>query len=509
MNRRDFGRAMALFIYSVLHPSPIFAQSQNATEADAVPFDHDKLIDLARRLAAEPNKAPPEVDDSLKKMGYDLYRDIRFRQDAQIWNGEERGFTVDLLHGGFIYRELVEINLVENGLARRIPYQQQLFDFGPKIDGRDWNSPGYSGFRLRSTINNAEHLDEFAVFQGASYFRAVGQKQNYGLSARGLNIATGAPKGEEFPIFRAYWIERPEAYAKTVTVHALLDSVSATGAYRFRITPGPVTRMEVDATLFARVDLKAYGLAPLTSMFLFNPSTVRHFDDFRTAVHDSDGLLVKRSNGEWFWRPLCNPERLELSYFADTNPVGFGLLQRSQKVSDFSDFEARYELRPSAWVEPKGKWGKGEVVLVEIPTKREINDNIVAFWRPEQPLKAGSSRSFGYWLSWGPPPPTGNLAHVASTRTGLALHGGGRIFVVDFAPPPQSPQALQANVEPHVWASGGKITDVSGHFDAPTNLYRLTFRLTEDSGEPIELGGVLRLAGAAASETWLYRWINP
>lgn len=460
-------------------------------------------------LAEEAYTAPPEVDSALGGLSYDSYRDIRYRTEAQLWAGEERGFTLDLLHSGFVFRHNVELFIVEDGKPRRIEYDPGLFDFGALAEAaRDAERPGFSGVRFRNPINDSDYFDEFAVFQGATYLRAVGQGQNYGLSARGLAISTAEPKGEEFPVFTRFWVERPKNYAKSIILHALLDSPSATGAYRFEIFPGPVTKMDVDATLFARENIERLGLAPLTSMFLFNPMTRRTFDDFRTAVHDSDGLLSRRRNGEQIWRPLRNPRTLELSSFMDIDPAGFGLMQRARDISDFNDLEAHYELRPSAWVEPKGKWGPGEVVLVEIPSDSEANDNIVAFWRPKDPVEAGQRFEYGYWLSWGPPPSSRTLAYVASTGSGVTLHGEGRVFVIDFKLGPQASDSLREDIEPDVWASRGDISDIVGRFDPETGRYRLTFRLKAGQGEPIELGGVLNRAGKAVSETWLYRWTN-
>jgi glucans biosynthesis protein len=499
MNRRDFGRLLALGALASLDRSALADQTSA--------FSHEAVIALARQLAGEDFRPVPETSAKLRDLDYDGYRDIRYRSDAQLWRGEDRGFTADLLSTGFVFRHNIQIYLVEDGLARRIPFDAGRFDYGPRAEKvRKTDRPGFSGFRLRSAINNDDYLDEFAVFQGATYFRAVGQGQNYGLSARGLSIGTAEPKGEEFPVFRTFWIERPKKYAKSVTVHALLDCPSVTGAYQFHIMPGLSTRVEVDATLFARRDLDKLGVAPLTSMFLFDPMTKGGRDDFRTAVHDSDGLYAKRNTGELIWRPLRNPRKLELSFFSDTDPAGFGLMQRSRDIADFNDLEAHYEKRPCAWIAPKGKWGKGEVVLVEIPTDLETNDNIVAFWRPAETLKAGSSLKFGYWLTWGPPPSSGALAHVVSTRSGLALHSEGRVFIVDFAPGPQARDALLEGIDARVWVSKGEVMDVVGQFDAATNRYRLSFRLQEKGEELIEIGAVLRKAGQPASETWLYRW---
>ncbi|MEJ1977991.1 MAG: glucan biosynthesis protein [Acetobacteraceae bacterium] len=123
-------------------------------------------------------------------------------------------------------------------------------------------------------------------------------------------------------------------------------------------------------------------------MFFFDSNDRTRTDDWRPAVHDSDGLLMATGHGETLWRALANPRALQVSSFADKSPRGFGLMQRKRIFADYEDLESRYENRPCCWVEPVGDWGEGAVVLVEIPTDKESNDNIVAFWRPKQPLQA-------------------------------------------------------------------------------------------------------------------------
>ena len=127
-------------------------------------------------------------------------------------------------------------------------------------------------------------------------------------------------------------------------------------------------------------------------MFFFGTNQHAASDDYRPQVHDSDGLSVLSAAGEWIWRPLVNPKRLLVSSFALTNPAGFGLMQREREFDQYEDLEARYELRPSAWVEPKGQWGAGRVELVQIPVPDETNSNIVAYWVPES-CRSRRSRS--------------------------------------------------------------------------------------------------------------------
>jgi len=146
---------------------------------------------------------------------------------------------------------------------------------------------GFAGFRIHAPISTPDYYDEVCVFLGASYFRAVAKGETYGLSARGLCIDTGETKGEEFPLFKAFWLKKPEPNATSIVVHALLDSKSAAASYRFTIRPGETTVFDVEMSLYPRVDLEHSGLAPMTSMFFFGPNDRKDFDDFRPAVHDS------------------------------------------------------------------------------------------------------------------------------------------------------------------------------------------------------------------------------
>jgi glucans biosynthesis protein len=361
----------------------------------------------------------------------------------------------------------------------------------------------YSGFRVRSHINTPDYMDEFLVFQGASYFRAVARSQQYGQSARGLAIRTAKPEGEEFPVFTDFWVERPAVHAEKVVIHALLQSPSAVGAYTFAAVPGDETVMDVQATLFARKEVSAFGIGPLTSMFLFDESSSRRFDDYRRAVHDSDGLQMINGNGERVWRQLANPKTLQVSGFVDQNPRGFGLLQRKRRFEDYEDFEARYELRPSLWVEPKGDWGQGHVELIEIPTDREIHDNIVAFWQPATPLQPGQAAEFAYRLRWTAEPLDTSVARVAATRTGKAS-GDQRAFVIDF----EHATPVPDDIEIHLTSSTGRVLDPRGQDVTPENAYRVSFELDPERADLSELRLVLMSKSKPWSETWLYRWIR-
>ena len=219
-------------------------------------------------------------------MGYDEYRDLRFRPERAIWRGEELGFELQFFPSAYIYRTPVEIFLVENGSIRLLNADRALFDFGPQQGKVPLQAPlSFSGFRVHAPLNRPDYYDELLTFQGSSYFRGLGRNHSYGLSARALALNTDGPEPEEFPLFRSFWIERPKDQ-NSITVHGLLDSQSITGAYTFVIAPGAQTAMHVDAHLFPRRDLSKVGFAPLTSMFLKDTHDSDGPVDFRPAIHD-------------------------------------------------------------------------------------------------------------------------------------------------------------------------------------------------------------------------------
>ncbi len=484
-------------------------ENSDSRTASQQRFGADTVIEAARRAAATPF-SPRKLDGSaaLQQLSYDQYRDIRFNADAGIWRNEQVPFRVELLPAGFLFQSPVKVSIVESGLARELTGEASMFTLGPHVEKQlaDQDLP-LSGFRVRTRLNSRSVWDEFLVFQGASYFRAVGRGGAYGLSARGLAIHTAQATGEEFPLFTQFWVERPSTNASGIVVHALLDSPSTTGAYRFSIIPGAETLVDVDLTLFPRVPLENIGIAPLTSMFLYDESERARIDDFRDEVHDSDGLQVVLASGERIWRPLRNPTQLQVSSFTSEAPRGFGLIQRSRRASDYQDFEAKYELRPSAWIQPTSDWGEGRVELIEIPTNNETNDNIVAFWTPKQVLPAGQPWHVSYRIRWGPHPNLRpSLAKVSSTRTGPSFDGKRRIFIVDFTGTGRTMEDLKLDVG----SSAGKLSNLVLQSNPLTKSVRASFELDPADADVAELR--LRLMRGApsgdrpVSETWLYRW---
>lgn len=482
-------------------------------ETDVRPFSHRWLQEQARELSTQDYQpAAMAADNPLRALSYNDYRRIVFDPDEAVWGDEAIPFHLQMFHPGFLHTTPVEISLVSEGMARRLTFTTDVFDYHDSpVDVDQIDAGGYAGFRVHHPINSPERYEEFLVFLGASYFRAVGRDQFYGLSARGLAINTVGDGDEEFPRFSKFWIEKPETQADKVIIHALLDSPSVTGAYRFTVLPGERTRMDVDARLYPRRDLERVGIAPLTSMFLFDSTNRSGFDDFRNAVHDSDGLQIHQANGEQAWRPLINPEQVQVSSFGDTDaaPTGFGLLQRRQGFDQFNDNEARYDKRPSLWIEPRGDWGKGRVELVEIPTDVEYHDNVVAYWQPVGGLNAGKEYRFEYRMHWGVGSPAAReQGRVLNTAAGIAPTSGERLFVIDFSDGRRIPDVTYKPdaVRINATTSAGDITDVNGTLVEATSHYRVSVRLDPGKAELAELRVTLEVDGEQWGETWLYRW---
>lgn len=477
---------------------------------DTVPV-FERVQARAAELAAKPfaaydNPLPPFLSD----LDYDQYRDLRFRPDHSLWVAERLPFQVQFFSRGSIFRDRVLIHVVEQGAPTMVEFDPAMFDFGRlPVPMEVPRNLGFAGFRLHHPLNVHHYFDEVIAFLGASYFRAVSRGEVYGLSARGLAVDTGLPKGEEFPVFREFWLVKPAAAAKQITVFALMDSPSVTGAYRFVIRPGASTDIAVTANLHFRNDIEKLGIAPLTSMFSHGKTTQRFVDDFRPEVHDSDGLLIAAGNGEQIWRPLNNPQRLAFSNFQVENPRGFGLVQRERHFGRYLDLEAKYQRRPSAWVTPVGLWGRGAVELVEIPSESEGDDNIVTFWVPAAPIRAGASLDIEYNLAFADDPGLDSLmGRVVYTGVGPGTDrdAGQRLFIVDFAGGELGllPESTQLTVD--VSSSVGTLGTAVVERNPFINGYRVFFEFSPGDEELAELRCVLRSGDIPVSETWTYQW---
>ncbi|WP_206609535.1 glucan biosynthesis protein G [Thiohalobacter thiocyanaticus] len=476
-------------------------------------FGLQDVIARAEKLAAEPYQAPEAIPGFMQDLSYDEFRSIRFDPAQQLWSKSRTRFQVMLVPAGRTYRLPVRINIVDAEGVHQLPFRKELFTYGDDALRKKIPADlGYAGFKLTYPINKAGVQDQFLVFAGASYFRGVGTGDHFGLSKRGLALDTGLLSGEEFPIFREFWLIRPHPKASNMKVYGLLDSKRVTGAYEFTIHPGQPTRVEVNSTLFTRDRIELLGIAPLTSMFFYGENTARPRGNWRPEVHDSDGLLIHDGSGEWLWRPLINPTKLQTFSFSTRDVRAFGLFQRDGEFASYQDPEADYERRPDAWVKTRSDWGDGRIVLVQIPTSDETNDNIVAFWSPPNTVAGGKRFDFGYEIDLGRQLSLEHpLARVSSTFVGLGdILGGGNVknsyrLIADFKGGPLQGLGADAPVTAEVSAMlGGKVLERYVEYVEQTGHWRLSILASPAEGKPLELRAYLKRDDTQLSETWTY-----
>lgn len=513
----------------------LFSQAAFAAESDIadgkiVRFDFAGLQSMAQALAKKPwGGAPGPLPDTLANLTPQAYNSIQYDAAHSLWNGvANRQLDIQFFHVGMGFRRRVRMFSVDTTthLAREIHFRPELFKYNDagvdttQLEGQ--SDLGFAGFRVFKAPELARR--DVVSFLGASYFRAVDDTYQYGLSARGLAIDTYTDGQEEFPDFTAFWFDTAKPGDTTFTVYALLDSASVTGAYKFVIhCEKSQVIMDVENHLYARKDIKQLGIAPMTSMFSCGNNERRVCDTIHPQIHDSDRLAMWRGNGEWICRPLNNPQKLQFNAYMDDNPKGFGLLQLDRDFSHYQDVMGWYNKRPSLWVEPRSKWGKGAVSLMEIPTTGETLDNVVCFWQPEKAIKAGDALAFNYRLYWSAHPPVQSpLARVMATRTGMGGFPEGwapgehypdkwaRRFAIDFVGGDLK-AAAPKGIEPVITLSSGEAKQIEILYVEPFDGYRIQFDWypTSDSTAPVDMRMFLRCQGEAISETWLYQYFPP
>ncbi len=482
-------------------------------------FGYEDVVRQARALGERPfDPTAATIPRELSDLTYDSYREIRFRRERAFWRDGGSDFRLLPFHLGFLHDKPVQIHIIRYGDAVPIPFTTGLFEYG-KVPVPKQLSPslGFAGFAATTTLNDPKVQDEVIAFLGASYFRLIGRGHRYGLSARSLALDVGGEKDEEFPFFRALWVEEPSRDSTQLVIYALLDSPSVAGAYRYVVSPGKDTHVEVTATIVPRTAIARLGIAPLTSMFQAGEGDLGQRTDFRPEIHDSDGLMLQTGGGEWIWRPIRNPKQLRISSFGDRNPKGFGLMQRDRDFENYQDLEAQYHARPGYWVEPRGDWGEGRVELIEIPTDNEAFDNIVAFWTPQTPLPPGQPAEFSYRIS--ALSTTGHLHPYGQTRnsfsgsdieTGDAQGVGRRRFIVDFAGGDLAfHQSDPGRVEIVASTTSGTIAATILDVNPVIKGFRAIVDATLPNGQSAELRIFLKSRNHPLSETWTSTWSVP
>ena len=484
-----------------------------AQETELVAFSEDWLKDRVRALAREDRAAPTAgLPEALASLGSDDYRAIRFRDEAALWQDAGLAFQLGFMHRGAYYARAVEIYEVVDGVAHPVAFSPDLFAYDDSgLADALTADVGFAGISVR---HHADLQRDLAAFIAEGSVRAAGAQQIFGPSARALALDTAVPRGEQFPFFRSFWLERPVPGQEQLVVHALLDSDSAVGAYRFVVAPGRSLIVDVDAFVILRRRVERLGLAPIAAMYAHGENDRRLVDDVRPEVHTADGLALCTGSGEWIWRPLVNPSQLSMNAFFDENPRGFGLLQRDRDFASYQDDRRSYHRVPNVWIEPRSPLGRGLIQLIEIPTNSDRFDNVVAFWTPEAAADPGTELEASYRLFWGEEMPERNIpvATVAATRVGRTTLPGEedrqdrRRFVVDFVGGPLTLLSDDAPVEPVITMSRGELRAAAARLVHALDAWRVEFDVAADGGDPVNLRCYLRIGDRALTETWVYQW---
>ncbi len=479
----------------------------------SAPLSFDDVIGQAKRLSLVPYERRADVaSEALRTADYDAVRKIKPRRERSVWRDKGLPFQLAFFPTAGLHLQPVTFFATNREGAKWLRPAADDFEYvDNEIPAEDQGKVDYAGVRVLYPMNKDDKLDEVVTFLGASYFRAMAKDQVWGISARGIAIDPGGKGAEEFPIFTTFWFEEPTAGAGDLKFYALLDGPSLTGAYEFRVRPGPETRIDVRAVIFAREEIKSLGIAPLTSMYWYGENTSNTFGNFRPEIHDSDGLQLETAGGEWLWRPLAWSQQAQWNVFEQAvTPKGFGLFQRDRVFEHYQDLEANYHQRPSVWVQPNGDWGAGEVKLLQLPTGDEYMDNVVAFWQSAEPIAAGGRREYDYTLVWftenaGLPP----LGRSLATRIDYQDQKYYRQVVLDFGGGELGGLKADAAVKPDLWISeNGKMADFGIQKNVNDGTWRVSFvPATGRTDQPVEMRCTLTLDGRPMTETWTYTWV--
>ena len=459
-----------------------------------------QVVARARALAAAPYKAPAQVSKGLRKLDFSQYSKISYAGRVPGWP-VGTPFHIQLYPAGYLFTWPETIHIMSG--ARRITPQLPITVAGdPKLAARLPKTIPPAGFSAFTGFGKGPAVDEFLSVLGASYFRAVGAGQSWGLSARGVAVDTALPhRAEEFPYFREFWVFASHPGARHLAFCGLLDSPSLTGAYRFVVRPGADTVVDIKEVLFERQHVQRLGIAPLTSMFLQGRFSHHRFDPMVRSAHDSDGLAVALPDDGRLWWPLRDPKRIAIYRFPETNPGGFGLMQRARRAGDYRAYGMHYERRPNAWVTPEGNWGPGHLLLVELPTTTQTNDNISAFWVPKNQPPALTPMTFHYRINWtGDDPRGAHLGYVTAWRR-AQRPAHTQTYVIDFKGPVLA-RLSPAALAPVVHAYGpARVVNPWLTRNAAGDI-RMQFGVVRTGSAPVTIHAALLQGGKRVTETW-------
>ncbi|HUX82497.1 MAG TPA: glucan biosynthesis protein G [Halothiobacillus sp.] len=364
-------------------------------------FGLSDVVIQAKQLASSGYQPTPKIPESLTQIDQSTYGRIAFKPSVQLWPSSR--FNIQPIAAGYIYQRPVELYEVTPQSVAPIVFDKGQFDWpSPSFAQSVPANLGFAGFSIDYPLSGQDSNDLMLTFLGGAQFGVVAANQVEGAHARGVAIDTGLPQGEQFPMFTKFWLVHPDPADHHLVIYALLDSPSLTGAYEFVIRPdGDRVNVHVTANLFPRNKIDRVGLAPLSTMYFYGQIGQRPAGQWRPAAFESDGLLMHMGEGNWVYRSLLNPSALRVNQFDADGIRGFGFMQRQKRFCYFEDVIARFEDRPSLWVTTEAGFGKGKVVLVQIPTNSDLHENQIAFFQPSDLVDADHPLAFAYTLSVG------------------------------------------------------------------------------------------------------------
>ena len=323
-----------------------------------------------------------------------------------------------------------------------------------------------------------------------------------------------------------------------MTLDALLDSPSVSGAYEFILRPGAQTSVDVHATLFFRKEVAAARpRAVLKHVFLRREreEPLRQLLTRRSTIPTACSLTPARASG---CGGRSSRRRFGQVYnFIDENPHGFGLIQRDRNFQHYQDLAMNYNLRPSAWVTPHGPWGKGAIQLIQLVTNNPNTDNVVLQWHPERGAQGGRpsrSQLHDRFLHERREPPAAGLRDAdagerSRPATAGAAHADGSARAAGPCAEAGEERAAHADAgavpgrfrrRRDRGHRGGSPPDIDLSCDANARVressvqkndydksWRATFTIIPAKvNVPVELRCTLRDNGRPLTETWTYTW---
>jgi periplasmic glucans biosynthesis protein len=482
------------------------------TTQGALAFSFQDAVIQAKQLASQSYSATPQIPEALRQIDQNTYERIAIKPNASLW--QTARFGIDPISAGYIYDQPVDLYEVTPDAVAPIVFDKSKFDWPSQAFAQTVPANlGFAGFSVHYPLSGQDARDVMLTFLGGAQFGIVAANQVLGAHARGVAIDTGLPQGEQFPRFTKFWLVRPNPSDLQLTIYALLDGKSLTGAYEFVVRPnGSRVEVHVTASLFPRTEISRLGLAPLSTMYFYGQTGQRPPGQWRPAAYESDGLLMFTGEGDWIFRSLQNPATLRISEFAADGIRGFGFMQRQTRFCQFEDAIARFERRPSLWVSTEAGFGKGKIVLVQIPTNSDAHENQIAFFQPADIVDAGHPVSFAYTLTAG----NSDVAQEPLAQVRRPLIGTVKLNDND-----KTEKAYRINLD----FSGGKLStlannepviaqiDTSGTANVQEQAviplpeaghWRLSMLLVPTGKSAVTIDASLSLGKKVISETWRY-----